>query len=211
MAFYKVTKKQEGGGVTLKKYAYFDGSFCLSIGHNYETDALMLNSNYKTELKFYDPAYINDRYIMSGKAGSYYSSLRVQSNNFQCSSGNTNMMNVGSYSVGEHIFIENDDNGKCQLDGVATTGSYSLAAGAENSPTRIRMLGGNTTDEHSSSGTGYWVGYVEYLKVTNKTTGNVIHEIVPCEFEGLAYLYNKVTKLLYYSQGLTVMDAIPTT
>ena len=196
--------------VVYKTYAYFDGNFGISIGKQYDTNSIVLHLNEMKEVKFYLSGSQNgtERYIYSYKSSSYYSMLKIYGVNLQCSDGGTNAWGLGAWTTGSHTFIENNANGKCSLDGVETANSYNLNSGAVNNYTRFLQLGCSGSDDHSNNANQFWTGYIEYFKITDKTSGDIIHYLRPALYNGVPCMFDVATQMAYYSSGLTVTDTI---
>ena len=171
--------------VVYKTYAYFDGNFAISIGKQYDTNSVVMHLNEMKEVKFYLSGSQNgtERYIYSYRSSSYYSMLRVYGVNLQCADGGT-------------------------LDGVETANSYNLNSGVINNYTRFLQLGCSNSDDHSGNANQFWIGYIEYFKITDKTSGDVIHYLRPALYNGVPCMFDVVTQMAYYSSGLTVTDTI---
>ena len=182
-----------GGGniLVLKNYAKFNGSGIFLPWTQ--------SSDYKIECVFYEAEY-HENTCITGNTGGYTQGqyLAAYSNRFDVGTGSS-YSNLGSWSSGEHTYINNDENNKSTLDGTAT---------ANYTPT--------TNDKYYTIGCrengsmGYY-GYIKSFKIYSKTTDALLHHIRPCTIDSAPALCDVADdNTLYFVTGMQVVDTIPT-
>lgn len=196
MAFYKVTKKQEGGGSISEE-------FCSCAKMNFEGIILpfTLNSDYKITVVFYETSYSNDAAVFGNTNGSYYAHLTEYSNKWYTSTG-TGEVNFGSW-VGnvEHTYIYNNGNGKNEFDGTEVTVNNGYTD--QTLKYSIGCRGGINSN--------LWGGYLKNFKIESISTGDVICELKPYKLSKngnlLAQgLYDIVNNTLYSTGKIVVSN-----
>ena len=188
-----------GGGtqVVEKTYAKFNG-------HGIRLP-FSINSDYKITVVFNQQSYTSAENII-GNAREFddgdpsYSQLTIYNNKYYSSIGSSEDY-FGTWSSGEHTYVNNNGNNHNEFDGVEVQSYTPKDLSSYFYTIGIRGAGSITI-----------VSYIKSYKIESISTGDIICELVPCLFDGtVACLYDKVNKIFYYPEGLTVMDTIPTT
>ena len=204
---YYITK-DEIPSVKYKKYAYISGS---SVGIDFIGAGYIgkLTSNLVGEvyIKFRESEFKKNGYLFT--ASSVGPSIRVISPNnsdqyfriFYSNSSSSSYEDI-AYSTGEHeIIIDRYSDNKCIFDGTELEHTFVET----NTRYSICSLSNSSNAESNP-----WKGYLEEIRLKDRS-GNVIVDMLPCEYDGKACFYDKIGGYFYYYYGMTVMDTIPTT
>lgn len=187
---------QSGGGgespIVFKNYAKFDGSQGIILPWK-------VNADYKVEVTFYQTTYTDAENIIGNTSGAVYSHLTPYQGGYWSSLGsNEGLIPNLSWSAGEHTYITNNGNGYNEFDGVEVQ-SYT--------PTSIN--GYYTIGERAS--TSIIRSYIKSYKIYSISQGTLLHELVPCLYDGVAScLHDKIGKMFFCNGIESVMDTIPT-
>lgn len=182
--------------IVFKQYAFFDKTKdCVIVLND------IVNASGKCiELQFYDADSslgTDNATICTGYNHNGFLIKHTNNNNYLIA-GNRSGDVQRAFSTGSHIVKWYTDAGKTEFD------NEVVADAGTNFGHKI-TIGGRT--ETSTK----WTGYFKLLKITDNTTGDVEHELLPCLFDNhTACLFDTVSKKFYYSSELTVMDTIPT-
>ena len=76
MAFFKVTKKQEGGGAFTEEFFS-----CAKMNNAGIILPFTLNSDHKITVVFYETSYVNDAAVFGNTSGARYAHLTEYSDN----------------------------------------------------------------------------------------------------------------------------------
>lgn len=193
MNWYKcIGNNGGGGGITpvFKNYAKFNGN---GVNLPWTQDA-----DYKLECVFYEAEYRHDTCI-TGNSGGYTQGQYIAPYNTRFDVGVGNgFSNLGSWSAGEHTYINNDEDNKSTLDGTAsanyipTTNNYYYTLGCR---------------ENGSMG---YYGYIKSFKIYSKSTGDLLHHLKPCLLGNLAVFCDVADNNNFYAiSGLQAVDSIP--
>ncbi len=187
MGWYRCTGGSGGTDIVYKNYIKFNGTGVIL--------PWTLNSDYKIECVFYDTVYYNDSCITATTSSNYGSEpyIAQYGNHYDVGTG-SGYTNLGAWSVGEHTYINNNENDKNVLDGTEgaytpKTGGYYYTIGCRGGATQL----------------GYY-NYVKSYKIYSKSTGDLLHDLKPCLIKNLAAFHDVVDDGLYTSAGLTAVD-----
>ena len=162
MAYYRVTKKQSGGGgsdVVFKNYIKFNGKGIIL--------PWTIDGTHTIEVTFYETTYYNQAAIIGNdRNNDEWSHLTTYSSKYYCSRAGGAQASFGSWSAGEHTFVENDSTGHNTFDGVEVT-TYSPAT---NSYFRTLGCRGSIT-------TNAYYGYIKEYKIYSLTNNALLHDL----------------------------------
>ncbi len=192
MAWFECTGGSGGGGggeLVYKTYAKFNGNGIVLPWTQ--------NSDYTIECVFHEVTYTHNTCI-TGNSGGYTAGqyIAAYQNRFDVGTGGS-YSNLGSWSAGEHTYVNNDANNQSTLDGTATanytptTNSYYYTIGCREGGTM-----------------GYY-GYIKSFKIYSKTSGTLLHDLRPCSIKNLAAFHDVISDDLYTCANLTAVDEIP--
>ncbi len=156
------------------------------------------NSDYKLECVFHEVEY-RENTCVTGNSGGYTQGqyLANYANRFDVGTGG-GYSNLGSWSAGEHTYINNDENNQSTLDGTATAG-YNPTTNAYYYTIGCR--------ENGSMG---YYGYIKSFKIYSKSSGDLLHHLKPCSIAGTpAFCDVADGNTLYLGSGMQVVDSIP--
>ena len=205
---YELTKCGALSAITFKKYAYISGS---SVGIDFIGGGYIgkLTSNLIGEvyIKFRESEFKKNGYLYT--SASYGPSIRVISPNntdqyfriFYSNSSSSSYEDI-AYSTGEHeVIIDRYPDNKCIFDGTELEHTFVET----NTRYSVCSISGSSNMESNP-----WKGYLEEIRLKDRS-GNVIVDMLPCEYDGKACFYDRVGQYFYYYYGMSVMDEIPTT
>ena len=156
-----------------------------------------LNSDYKIEVVFYETTYRNDACIIGNSYTSTRSHLTEYSNKYYTSTGSSEG-NFGTWSSGEHTFINNNGNNHNEFDGVEVT-NYTPATDSGVSYTigcRVNLT------------SNAYYGWIKSYKIYSISNGTLLHDLRPAEVLNQACLFDVVEKRAYYANNLQAVDTI---
>lgn len=155
------------------------------------------NSDYKLECAFHEVEYRHDTCI-TGNSGGYTQGqyLAAYNSRFDVGTG-SNFTNFGSWSAGEHTYINNNENNQSTLDGTAT---------ANYNPTTNNYY--YTLGCRENGGMGYY-GYIKSFKIYSKSTGELLHHLKPYRINNLAVFRDTIDDVLYTTSLLEAVNTIP--
>lgn len=175
----------------LKTYAKFTNGTGFKLPYK-------VNSDYKITVIFNQTVFTQDEPILDTAYNSPYYVRLVTYNNLYWSSSGTSQNGWGSWSAGEHTFV-NNVNSKNIFDGnevqnyTPTDANYYLTIG-KVSETAARQITSNT--------------YYKLFKIESISTGDVICELKPAMDGTTACFYDTVNDTIYTANGLVVSDDI---
>ena len=179
-----LTSLRNNSNYRIVDYLQFTGTQYIDTG--------IIPSNHTTEVKFeYDVNNTSNKGLL-GMSSDYrnYGFLVYKSENTYYWSVSGNIIKSGSLSSGIHILKYNQDtDNKVILDEI-TLGSGNTIAGSTN------LLIGKRYDYN-------YTGNVHYLKITDKSTGNLVRYFVPAvrNTDSVAGMYDIVNDLFYTNAG----------
>lgn len=186
-----------GGGsdITLKNYIKFNGNGIVL--------PWAINADHKLEVVFYESTYVNDGSIIGNSFNAQLSHLTTYSNIYYCSSG-TSETNFGSWSSGEHTFIENNGNGKNEFDGIEVT---NFNPTTDNNV--FRTLGCRARTDSN-----VYYGYIKSYKIYSISSGVLLHHLKPATIFNSAIGVNQdcfidvVGGGIYLNNSIQAVDTI---
>lgn len=183
-----------GGGSSIieKTYIKFNGTGLIL--------PWTVNSDYKIVCVFHDTTYKNDSCITGSTGGWRYDPcIQQYGNRYEAGTANGGVcVSLGSWSVGEHTYINNNGNNQNELDGV--TGEY-----VPNTSAYYYTIGCRG-DAHSLT----YENYIKSFKIYSLSTGDLLHDLHPCAVYNLAAFMDVAdNNTLYTCSGLQAYDAIP--
>lgn len=146
-------------------------------------DTGIIPSNHKVEIKFDFDEYKDYDYLFSTKQYYYFYSY----NNKYYYTNNSG--SGGTWTTGAHTLIYNDENGAIILD------DTELATGLTLTASTNLYIGRQNYNFHPKN----YEGKVYYVKITDKSTGDIVREYIPCYIRGTgeAGLYDLVSGVFY--------------
>lgn len=219
MAWFKCVGPVEGGSsIVEKRYARFTSNYGLRLPDKFgfNTDAWWGSSDnnaLKIELKIFSTLQRSSSkmyYFLNNRSYDYSCLYEYNGSYYGGSSNNGYSKWVGDWSFGEHIYIENDDNGDLNFDGYTRTyngqsGNYWRCIGPSGGPSNAY-----TPSDIEDQRINVCLGWIMYLKIYNKLDNNrLVCHIVPAEVDGVPHLYDKVSGKLYSVPELYVTDTTP--
>ena len=186
--------KNTAADLQFKNYAKFNGT----IGGI--TLPFEVNSDHTITCTFYDKVYGYNQSIM-GTNRTTDANQHIHLTTFNSKYYNSTQAgletNFGSWSAGEHTYVNNDSNNKNTFDGVEVQSFVPYT----------------NTDKYVIAyryGANPYQGYIKLYKIEKISDGSKVCEIKPCLVNGLIpVLYDTVNDVAYTLSGLTVMDSIP--
>ena len=152
-------------------------------------DAGLVPTNHTTEAKmtFEDSSYSNT--VFGTSQGYKYYRFAAYGNDYYWGLDNAEGGSTGTYTTGVHTLVYNGDNNAVVLDG-ATIGS-----GAAITSTTNLLIGQRDAC--------FFTGKLYYLRVTDKSTGNVVRDFVPAyrKSDGEIGLYDTINGVFYTNLG----------
>lgn len=149
-------------------------------------------TNHFTEVKYYVPTYVNDGHILGTSSGATYYHWTEYNNGTQKYFWGLNgsEANGGSWSSAVHVMKMNEgSNYNVILDGT-TLGSGSLIY--SSTPLWIGRRDSTTNFQ----------GYIYYCKITDKSTGQLVRDLVPAIDENeIVCMFDNVSQTYFYNQG----------
>lgn len=172
----------------------------MKFNYNPITLSFKVSRYYKLEVAFDYENYDNNEVIFGNTSNNYTPHMTMYNGRYYY--GYAGEQSFGSATSGKHVCIFNDENQKLVFDGIVV-GSFPDVPNNEGSSNYT--IGGNRP-----SGTNY-TGKIYYYKVTDKRTGELIHNIVPIKLtinykniqRSLTYMYDLITGETY-SAGFTL-------
>ena len=175
--------------ITYKNYIKFNGEGIIL--------PWKLNSDYKIEVVFHETTYRNDSCIIGNSYTSTRSHLTEYSNKYYTSTGSSEG-NFGTWTSGEHTFINNNGNAHNEFDGVEVT-NYTPATDSGVSYTigcRVNLT------------SNAYYGWIKTYKIYSISNGTLLHDLRPAELFNQACLFDVVEKKAYYANNLQAVDTI---
>ncbi|MBR3157306.1 InlB B-repeat-containing protein [Candidatus Saccharibacteria bacterium] len=159
-------------------------------------DVGLIPTNHTTEIKFDYESYTNDEFLFGTSSGSDYYYTAAYSNKYVFGhDGHKGWTGYGSWTTGDHHLVYNGENNSIVLDGDLLESGYGIA-----SPTTL-WIG-------KRGSTANLDGKVYYAKITNKSTGNVARNLLPCyrKSDNTIGLCDTVGDAFYPNNGSGVFD-----
>ena len=207
-----------GGGSSIveKRYARFTSLYSVALPDKFALNGYV-SSNWnllpKIVLKIFATEYKENGRYMGNYSSADRSGFFEYNNKFYGSYGSSTRA-LADWSAGEHTYIENDDDGYITLDGVQNRiySTQSQSAKRFIGPTnRNELTSALAPDEIEAGRSQVCLGYFMNLKIYNKTNNNeLVWDLVPAEFNGMACFYEKVEDKVYFVPELMVTDTTPT-
>ena len=153
-------------------------------------DTGIIPSNHTTEIKFDFNDYYNNECLFGTDSGDRYYHFTAYSNKYYWGT-NGYEHNGGTWQSGIHTLIYNEGNYKVILDG------YNLDYGVNITSSKNLWLG-------KKSGINNLQGKVYYVKITDKTTGDLVRNMVPCyrKLDNEIGMYDLVGRVFYTNEGI---------
>ena len=146
--------------------------------------------DHMVEGKFYDPAYKNDEHWFGTSNNGNYFHFTTYSNKYYWGLNN-NQANAGSWTAGEHTVIYNEGSTHAvKLDGT------TLGSGADIWSSTQIFIGRRDSSSN-------FEGRVYYFKITNKTTGELVRDLVPAKHKsnGTIGFFDRVSEKFFANAG----------
>lgn len=154
------------------------------------------SSDWKLECVFHEVEYHHDTCI-TGNSGGYTQGqyLAAYNNRYDVGTGN-GFSNFGSWTSGEHIYINNDENDQSTLDDTASV-NYT--------PTTNDKFYTIGCRENGIMG---YQGYIKSFKIYSKSNGTLLHDLRPCSILNLGALLDVKENTLYSALDLQGVNYI---
>lgn len=175
--------------VTFKNYIKFNGTGLLL--------PWTINSDYKVEVVFRETTYNNDSAIIGNTQNQNRAHLTTYSNKYYTSMGSAEA-NFGSWSAGEHTFVNNNGNSKNEFDGVEVT-NYTPTTVSE-----YYTIGSRGTTLTSCP----YYGYIKSYKIYSISSGDLLHDLKPCKILNQACFVDAITKKFYGNDSMQAVDNV---
>ena len=148
-------------------------------------DTGIIPTNHETEIMFSFDEYLHNEYLFGTASGTNYYSFRGASNQYYWGLNNSSS-NAGTWTTGKHTLIYNGENNIVKLDDII------LGSGSTITSSTNLIIGKTDTSSNFS-------GKVYYIKITDKSTGNIVRYLVPCyrRSDKVIGLYDSVTGAFY--------------
>lgn len=158
-------------------------------------DTGIIPTNHMTEVKFDYETYTSDEFLLGTSLGSSYYYTSSYNNKYVFGhDGNKSWTGYGSWTTGDHHLIYNGDNNEIVLDGELLESGYGISS------TTTLWIGrrGNTANLS---------GKVYYVKITDKTTNELVRDFVPCyrRQDWVVGLCETVENVFYTNNGTNVL------
>ena len=151
----------------------------------------MVPSNHKTEIKFDFNDYDSDEHLFGTTRAAPYYHFTAYNNKYYWGRNGSEAYG-GSFSTGIHTLVYNGDNNAVILDGT-TLDSGSAIASTTNLLIGARGGSGGTNLKAS----------VYYVKITDKSSGVIVRNLVPCyrKIDSTLGMYDVVNNVFYTRTG----------
>jgi len=157
-------------------------------------DTGIIPTNHKIEIKFQFTSSIDNKAIF-GSNVLQYSLTWFQNQWYVLFNGQQTAFSATS-SMELQTLIFNDENNK-----VSINGNKYVSTGDTTNPTRPLCLF-TRYEEDGSQAIGYAPARIYYVKITDKTTGELVRDMIPVKHPNDIFcLYDKVSKAYFYNQG----------
>ena len=157
-------------------------------------------SNHTTEIDFDFETYLNDEFLLGTNVNYSWNYYFVGAYNNGYSfghngSGYTNYPNI--WTTGKHHLIYNGENNAIILDGT------TLETGQGISSPNTLLIGARNSAN--------FTGKIYYIKITDKSTGDVVRELIPCyRYAGLVVgMYDIINDVFYTNRGSGTFESYP--
>ena len=153
-------------------------------------DTGIIPTNHTTEVKFDFETYDNDEHLFGTESGYNYYHFTAYDNGYWWGRNN-GQSNYFSWTTGTHTLVYNGNNYSVTLDG------REIDSGNEIASTNNLLIG-----ERELTGVRLR-GIIYYFKITDKTTGNVVRNFIPCyrKSDNEIGLYDTVNGTFYTNNG----------
>ena len=156
-----------------------------------------LNADYKIETVFYETSYNNNSCIVGNSSGNARMHLTEYSNKYYTSTGSSET-SFGTWTTGEHTFINNNGSGKNEFDSSVVT-DYTPTTTSDYYTIGCR---GNSLTSNA------YQGYIKSYKIYSISDNTLLHSLSPAMLNGVSGLYDNVTDSFYEVTKASAVDSI---
>ena len=157
-----------------------------------------LNADYKIEVVFYESTYSNNSCIVGNNNGNSRMHLTEYSNKYYTSTGSSET-SFGTWTTGEHTFINNNGSGKNEFDSSVVT---------DYTPTTLSNIYYTVGCRGNSLTSNAYYGWIKSYKIYSITSGTLLHHLIPVIMNGVSGFYDNVEDKVYIVQGSSAVDTI---
>ncbi len=172
--------------------AYREVEYIQLTGTQY-VDTGIIPSNHKIEAKF-DFETLETEFLFGTTTGIYYYSFLNSNNEYWWGTYGPSggQINNGTSSSGIHTLVYNGSNNSIVLD------ETTLGQGTELSSLSNILIGAQNTNGQFSL-----AGKIYYFKITDKSTGQLVRNMIPChrKSDNVIGLYDTVNNVFYTNDG----------
>lgn len=181
------------------KYFYSNGKFYKNTGEYQQVEYIeftgtqyidtdIIPSNHTIEIRFNFGEYNNDEHLFGTDYNAKYCHFTTYNNKYYWGTNGTEY-NGGSWSTGIHTLLYNGQNNSVVLDGATLDSGKEITS----PPSSNKLFIGRR------SSTANLKAIIYYMKITDKSTGNLVRNFVPCyrTSDNVIGMYDTVNDVFY--------------